>query len=177
MTSPSRPALRPVQLDRIDLAILTILQKNGRLSNTKLSAQVGLTVGPCLRRVQRLYHQGYIRSFHAKIDLAKFGQEHLAFAAVELKTQRDAELLHFAEQCGRWALVRECSTVSGGSDFILKCVSAREDEMDYFFRVTLPAFPSVKEVKRFPVKRITKNEPCVQLTHEALSIKIEVAST
>ena len=50
MTSPNRLRL----LDRIDLAILDVLQKNGRISNVNLAKQVNLSASPCLDRVKRL---------------------------------------------------------------------------------------------------------------------------
>ena len=42
------------KLGRIDLNILRILQKDGRISYTDLAKQVGLSVTPCIERVKRL---------------------------------------------------------------------------------------------------------------------------
>ena len=47
-------------LDRIDLAILDALQKNGRISNVNLAKQVNLSPSPCLERVKKLEEEGYI---------------------------------------------------------------------------------------------------------------------
>ena len=59
MTSPNRLRM----LDRIDLAILDALQKNGRISNVNLAKQVNLSPSPCLDRVKRLEQEGYIEGY------------------------------------------------------------------------------------------------------------------
>lgn len=41
----------PSQLDSIDLAILRVLQQEGRIQNIELADRVGLSPSPCLRRV------------------------------------------------------------------------------------------------------------------------------
>jgi Lrp/AsnC family leucine-responsive transcriptional regulator len=40
-------------LDRIDLSILDVLQRNGRISNVNLAKQVNLSPSPCLERVKK----------------------------------------------------------------------------------------------------------------------------
>jgi Lrp/AsnC family leucine-responsive transcriptional regulator len=40
--------VKPKVLDRIDLAILNILQQNARISNVELAQQVNLSASPCL---------------------------------------------------------------------------------------------------------------------------------
>ncbi len=52
-------------LDRIDLIILDVLQKNGRISNSELSKKVNLSASPCLERVKRLEKDGYIERYGA----------------------------------------------------------------------------------------------------------------
>jgi DNA-binding Lrp family transcriptional regulator len=41
------------KLDRIDIRILSHLQRNGRISNVDLADAVGLPPSPCLTRVNR----------------------------------------------------------------------------------------------------------------------------
>ena len=47
-------------LDAIDYAILEALQKNARLSNKELAAEVGLAQSSCLARVTRLRETGVL---------------------------------------------------------------------------------------------------------------------
>lgn len=48
------------ELDRIDLKILDLLQKDGRLSMTELAHRIGLSATPCTERVRRLEREGVI---------------------------------------------------------------------------------------------------------------------
>jgi Lrp/AsnC family leucine-responsive transcriptional regulator len=55
-------------LDEIDRSILDILQQRSNIPNNALADEVGLTPGPCLRRVQRLISLGVIRRFTVELD-------------------------------------------------------------------------------------------------------------
>lgn len=57
----------PGKVDRIDLRILTELQKNGRITNFKLSSLVGISASPCHKRVRRLEKMGLISGYRAQI--------------------------------------------------------------------------------------------------------------
>src|SRR5690606_27631257 len=54
--------------DRIDRAILRLLQRDASLSNVELSAKVNLSPPACLRRVERLKAAGLIRGVVALLD-------------------------------------------------------------------------------------------------------------
>lgn len=49
-----------MELDRTDRKILKILQKDARLMNKQLSAQIGLAPSSCHERVKRLWSRGVI---------------------------------------------------------------------------------------------------------------------
>ena len=49
-----------LDLDATDRRILTVLQKNGRITNAELSEAVNLSPSACHRRVQRLEEEGFI---------------------------------------------------------------------------------------------------------------------
>ena len=70
----------PAKLDRIDLKILTELQKNGRITNVDLADAVGLSPSPCLTRVKRLEQAGYRsarRYFRGESHLSIEGREQI----------------------------------------------------------------------------------------------------
>ena len=55
-------------LDETDLAILRMLQRDGRITNGELSDRVHLSPSACHRRVQRLEKAGVIRDYVALLD-------------------------------------------------------------------------------------------------------------
>jgi len=57
-------------LDRIDFALLMVLQKNARLANNRLAELVGVAPSTCLERVRRLARLGVIKGYHCDVDPA-----------------------------------------------------------------------------------------------------------
>src|SRR3546814_7575256 len=110
-------------LDPIDRLILRTLQEDGRTTNVALSEKVGLTAPPCLRRVRSLEESGIIRGYHARLDPERLGYGITVFAMVSLKSQAEADLRAFEEHVNALPEVRECHTINGEIDFIIKIVS------------------------------------------------------
>ena len=52
-----------MKLDRYDIAILNVLQHNGRISKRDLADEIGLSVSPCWVRMRKLEEAGYIRAY------------------------------------------------------------------------------------------------------------------
>jgi len=74
-----------IELDRVDLRILDILQKEGRLANQDIAERVSLSPSPCLRRIKRLEENGVIRQYVALVDAEKVGLGVLAYVSVKLE--------------------------------------------------------------------------------------------
>ena len=72
------------KLGRIDLNILRILQKDGRISYTDLAKQVGLSVTPCIERVKRLERENYILNYGARVSAQKLNQSLVEFVQIRL---------------------------------------------------------------------------------------------
>ena len=60
-----------IEMDATDRRILTVLQRDGRKTNSDLAAEVGLSPSACHRRVQRLEEAGVIRGYVALLDARK----------------------------------------------------------------------------------------------------------
>ena len=63
----------PRNHDRIDRAIATRLQADGRIANVDLAEAVSLSPSACLRRVKALEQDGIIAGYRAEVDRAKAG--------------------------------------------------------------------------------------------------------
>ena len=71
-----------MNLDRIDYDILSLLQKDGRISNKDLAARNGVSASTCLERVRRLRQGGVLTGFHAEVDPKSIGVGVQAMIAV-----------------------------------------------------------------------------------------------
>jgi Lrp/AsnC family leucine-responsive transcriptional regulator len=59
--------------DRVDRAIVTRLQQDGRIANVDLADAVSLSPSACLRRVKALEASGIIAGYHAEVSRARAG--------------------------------------------------------------------------------------------------------
>ncbi len=111
------------KLDNIDRNILKILQKDGRITNSQLSKDIGLSPAPTLERVKKLEQIGYIKSYHAVLDKEKLGLGVTTFVMVSLKQHNKDTIDKFIESINTLEEVIECHHTTGTGDFMLKVVS------------------------------------------------------
>ncbi|HEY2605975.1 winged helix-turn-helix transcriptional regulator [Paraburkholderia sp. RL18-103-BIB-C] len=111
------------KLDRIDLRILSQLQKKGRITNVELADAVGLSPSPCLIRVKRLEKAGYIIGYGAQIQLEKLGDVQVVFTEVTLADHRREDFIKFVAAVRDVDEIVECHLASGGYDYLLKFVT------------------------------------------------------
>lgn len=149
------------KLDEIDRRILHELQENGRITNVELSRRVGISAPPCLRRVRALEEAGYVKGYHAALDVKALGYEVTVFAMVSLKSQAEADLVAFEKMVRGWPIVRECHMLNGEIDFILKCVAHDLSEFQTFLTEYLTSAPNVASVKTSLTIRTAKEAPGV----------------
>ena len=74
-----------MKIDTIDKKILKTLQKNAKITNAKLSKEIGLSPAPTLERVRKLESKGIISGYHAKLDKSKIGLGVSTYVMVSLK--------------------------------------------------------------------------------------------
>ncbi|MGI2260561.1 Lrp/AsnC family transcriptional regulator [Shewanella sp. GXUN23E] len=108
-------------LDKIDLAILRLLQTQGRIANQELASMVGLSPSPCSRRVKALEEAGYIRSYAAILAPEMFDLHLTVHIQVRMERHTQEVLGAFEAQISRYPEVLECSLLTGSeSDYLLK---------------------------------------------------------
>ncbi|MHC8290497.1 Lrp/AsnC family transcriptional regulator [Pseudomonas sp. XS1P51] len=109
-----------IKLDRIDIRILSELQKDGRMTNVSLADAVGLSASPCLQRVKRLEASGYIMSYKAQINLSKISESVTVFTEVTFEHHRREDFAHFEASIRNVDEVLECHLISGGYDYLVR---------------------------------------------------------
>ena len=108
------------KLGRIDLNILRILQKDGRISYTDLAKQVGLSVTPCIERVKRLERENYILNYGARVSAQKLNQSLVVFVQIRLNHTSQKNFEEFRRSVMDLENVQSCFLVSGNYDYLLK---------------------------------------------------------
>ena len=133
-------------LDDTDWKILAELQSEGRITNVELAKRAGLSAPPCLRRVRALEEAGLIKGYRAILDEKQLGYEVTCFAMVHLASQAETDLAQFEAHIRAWPLVRECWTLSGDIDYLLKCVAPDLRSFQSFV-LELTGLPNVRNVR------------------------------
>ncbi len=150
-------------LDRIDLRLLDILQRDGRITNAELAERIGLSPAATSERFRRLLKEGYILGFSARLNPQKLGLGLLAFVEVLLdKTTPDA-FARFAEAVTRAPEVLECHMVAGGFDYLVKARLADMAAYRRFLGEVLLSLPGVKETRTYAVMEEVKNDGPLRL--------------
>lgn len=153
----------PKELDRIDRNILTILQKDARISNVDLAKQVGLSASPCLERVKRLESQGYINQYRAILEPAKLGAAMLVFIEITLtKTSVDI-FAEFSAAVREHEDIQECHLVSGDFDFLLKVRVADMSSYRKLLGDTLLHLPGVNATRTYVVMEEVKSTSALRI--------------
>ena len=109
-----------MRLDRIDIAILETLQKDGRIPNAALAEKVGLSQSACSRRLDNLEKSGTIRGYHARLSNSALGHQMTAIVHISLSGQFEKTLSDFEAAIKRCPNVLSCHLMSGEYDYILR---------------------------------------------------------
>lgn len=134
-------------LDETDRRILSVLQKDGRISNADLSDRVNLSASACHRRVQRLEADGYIRDYVALLDARKMQVPTTVFVEITLSGQADEVLDAFERAVSRIPDVLECHLMAGTADYILKVVAENTEDFARIHRQHLARLPGVAQMQ------------------------------
>jgi Lrp/AsnC family transcriptional regulator, leucine-responsive regulatory protein len=73
-----------IELNRTDVRILDVPQREGRLSNQEIAERVGLSPSPYLRCIRRLEEHGVIRAYVALLEPERLGLGLLAYVSLKL---------------------------------------------------------------------------------------------
>ena len=111
------------KIDDIDKKILEILQARAKITNAKLSEEIGLSPAPTLERVKKLEQMGIISSYHAKLNTEKIGLGVTTFVLATLVGHNRANIEGFIEAIEKIPEVIECHHITGAGDFILKVIA------------------------------------------------------
>ncbi len=150
-------------LDTIDKKILTLLQKDGRMTNAKLAQEVGLSPPAVLERVRRLEASGIIAKYVAILDRERtdFGLQTIVMVC--LSHHQVSSLQHVKERLTSMTEVLECHQLTGEVDFLLKVAVKDMNAYTHFVNNKLSGIPGIQNVKTSFILETLKNETALKL--------------
>jgi Lrp/AsnC family leucine-responsive transcriptional regulator len=134
-------------MDAVDRKILAELQQDGRIGLVELSAMVGLSPSPCLRRIKLMEQAGVIARYVAVLDQRAVGLPVSVFISVKLERQREQALDRFAKTIARWPEVLECYLMTGPRDYWLRVVVPDLAAYEVFLKTKLTKLEGVASIE------------------------------
>jgi Lrp/AsnC family leucine-responsive transcriptional regulator len=122
-------------LDVVDIAILTALAANARVTIADLAREVGLSSPSAAERVKRLEEAGIIRGYHADIDPVAIG---LPLAVTIRIRPMPGQLQKVATLLGKLSAIVECSRVTGDDCFVAIAHVASVADMEALIDKIIP---------------------------------------
>ncbi|MGK7377156.1 Lrp/AsnC family transcriptional regulator [Planococcus sp. 1R117A] len=121
-------------LDRTDVQILDILQKQADLSNTEIAKRVNLSPPAVHSRIKRLESEGYISRQVAILNQEKLGFDLLCFIFISTNLHQAEELNMLESALEKMPEVLECQCITGEYDYLLKVANRNRSELQTFIR-------------------------------------------
>ena len=150
-------------LDTIDLAMMRILQQEGRISNAELAARVGLSPSACSRRLATLETEGTISGYHARLSNKALDYKMMVIVHISLSGQFARTLAEFEAAVQRCPNILVCYLMSGEYDYILRVAAKDLEDYERIHRDWLSALPHVVKINSSFALREVLDRPNVGL--------------
>jgi Lrp/AsnC family leucine-responsive transcriptional regulator len=154
-----------LKADRIDRAIVTELQHDGRIANVDLAEKVSLSPSACLRRVKALEASGVIAGYRAEIDRAKAGLGLTVFIGLRVEGHSRAASAQVERALLAIPAVVACYLVSGTDDFMVEVAVPDLAGYEQLLLDQVLAIPAVVEARSTFIIRTVRSRGPVPLTH------------
>ena len=151
------------KLDSIDRAILTELQREGRLSNLELAQRVHLSPSACLRRVNALEAGGVISQYVALINPRAVGKHGVSFTIINLESMNTPQLVAFEQAVRGQPEVLDCYYVAGSNDYLIRFTYRDAEDLERFHSEVLMRLPGVSRSNSMLVLRTVKKTTALPL--------------
>lgn len=105
-------------MDEKDKLILSLLQKDGRMTASEIAEKVDLSVPAVTERIRKLTEGGVLKDFRAVLDAKKVGYDVTAYILLDMSSSNSyGDMVQYAQDNDE---VLECHSITGEGSHILK---------------------------------------------------------
>ena len=133
-------------MDSKDREIIKALQRNGRLTNQDLAAQVNLSPSPCLRRTRALEEKGVIKGYTAIVDERAYGLPVTALVRIRLSSHTGDVVKLFEKKVHETEQILDCYVITGSEDYLLRVLVEDLKSYEEFVRHKLHNIPGIASI-------------------------------
>src|ERR1041385_4293724 len=130
-----------MSLDPIDYKLLDLLQRDGRMTQLEMAAEVGLSQPAVAERMRKLEQEGFILGYVARVDGKKLGKDITAFIGVRIEHPKYNA--GFGKKILEVPDVLECHRITGPDSYLLKVVTEDTESLDRLISDLLRHIPGV----------------------------------
>ena len=150
-----------MQLDRQDIVLLSILQKDSSQSVGELADTVGMSKSACWRRLQKLEKEGVIRQRVALLDANALNLSLTVYISVRTNQHKDEWAATFQRATELIPGVLEVYRMSGDLDYLIKAVVADMPDYDRLYKQLIKA--DIYDVSSSFVMETLRHTTCLPL--------------
>jgi Lrp/AsnC family transcriptional regulator, leucine-responsive regulatory protein len=151
--------------DRVDRAIVTRLQADGRIANVDLADAVALSPSACLRRVRALEAGGIIAGYHAEVSRPLAGLGLTVFIGLKVSGHSQETSSRIERSLLAIPAVVACYLVSGADDFLVEAAVPDLASYEQLLLGRILTIPSVVEARSTFAIRTVRSRGPVPLEH------------
>lgn len=141
-------------LDKLDIKILDILQRDCTVSVAEIGKKVGLSTTPCWRRIQKMEELGVIRGRVALLDPEALNAPVTVFVFITTSQHSEGWLQQFHQAIERFPEVVEFYRMSGQVDYLLRVVVPDIAAYDAFYKKLIEAVDIADVSSSFAMEKI-----------------------
>ncbi len=141
-------------IDKIDLTILNLLQRNARTSNAEIARHVGLAPSAVFERIRKLEERGVILGYHASVNPKALGLGQLAFTFVRSNDRPGG--VDTAARLAEIPEVLEVHHVAGEDCFLVKVRAMDAEALGRLLREKLGAVETITSTRTTMVLEVVK---------------------
>ena len=144
-----------MEIDKTDVEILRVLEKNSRLSLRKIAKKIGVSVATVMHRINRLEKEGVIRKYVALLDYDKLGYELEAVISVNVAK---GKLFEVEKKIATDPCVHAVYDITGHFDVVVVARFKTRKSLDTFVK-KIQTYDFVEKTETAIVLNTIKEEP------------------
>jgi len=147
-------------MDDKDKLILSLLQKNGRMTASEMAGEVDLSVPAVTERIRKLTEGGVLKDFRAVLDAKKVDYDVTAYILLDMSSSSSyGDMVQYAQDNDE---VLECHSITGEGSHILKVRTHDTSSLESLLR-NIQSWPGVIRTHTMIVMSTFKEATYLQL--------------
>ena len=147
-------------MDEKDKLILSLLQKDGRMTASEIAEKVDLSVPAVTERIRKLTEGGVLKEFRAVLDAKKVGYDVTAYILLDMSSSNSyGDMVQYAQDNDE---VLECHSITGEGSHILKVRTHDTSSLESLLR-NIQSWPGVIRTHTMIVMSTFKEATYLQL--------------